>query len=145
MKQERIYKTILNGDKSEVLSISLEVLLKTIPSSVYRDLNWALLWFEAMVSNKFVYDLLPFENEIKNSSNGKLFSFEELLELSQEIKQGIEILIIADPDQNNLRKYESDEEMQKICFLTAELVDSSYWEISTRSEQLISILKQDLD
>jgi hypothetical protein len=116
-----------------VLSISLKDILSLLKKTDSEGYSWGILWFDAIVNDLFPFDLSAFEKEINIENGVKRCSFQELLELSKSIGQGINILVVGDPSKYNVKKYEDDELMKEKCKIVLELVDSSYWEVSTDS------------
>ena len=62
---------------------------------------------------------------------------QELLDIAKKIDQLIELVLIGDEDENNLHKLEDDVSIKQQCLFFIELVDSSYWEISSKDKSYI--------
>lgn len=131
--EEEKTQLTLYGDKDKVLSVSLDDILSLLKKTDSEGYSWGILWFDAIVNDLFPFDLLAFEKEINKEGNVKVCSFQELLELSKGIRQGLNILVVGDPNKDNVKRYENDELMKEECKIVMELVDSSYWEVSTDS------------
>lgn len=132
----------INGDDSDILSVRLEDLLNCYDRNE-GDIFWGLLWLDVVMRPEVGYNVLELENEINNSDFGKEISLEKLLEFCSQISQAINILVVGDKDQNNIRKFEVDELMYAKCKYVLELVDSSYWIVhSNNSAFLDNILEK---
>ena len=73
-----------------------------------------------------------------------MLDWKELFELSNRFNQIIEVLIIGDHDSANLHRYSTDVEMHKKCNYTLELVDSSYWIVTSKDENSIRRMESTL-
>lgn len=91
------------------------------------------------------FPMLDFEKKVKESKNGQLTSLENLIELGEACSQIIEILLIADMDRNKLKRYGSDAEMKKSCQYSIELIDSSFWELTSKDEKFLLNLSRKFD
>lgn len=116
----------IHGNNSSILSVSLKDVLDCVSSK--PELHWTILWFEGIGGFK-EFSALEFERLIKNSSKGHSLQMEELYTLSDSLDQLLEIIVIGDRDESNLKRYDSDDDMIQNCDLVLELVDSSYWVI----------------
>lgn len=116
----------INGDDSDILSVRLEDLLNCYDRNG-DDIFWGLLWLDVVMRPATGYNVHKLEDEINNSDFGKEISLEKLLEFSSQISQAINILLVGDKDQKNIRKSQADELMYAKCEYVLELVDSSYW------------------
>lgn len=114
----------INGDDSNVLSVELRDVLNCIDQD--NKAAWSLLWLDATVilGNK---PSLAENNKINKSETATIVTWEELLKLSSQITQTIDIVVIGDKDLSNIRRYYTDEQMYNNCDYTIELIDSSYW------------------
>ena len=94
---------------------------------------------EAIMKNNSFYHIVELEEEISNSISGYIMQWEELVELSNQIFQTIEILLVGDKDfKNNL----TEEEMRVTYNYYIELIDSSFWEISSNDFLFLEKVKQ---
>lgn len=124
-----------------VLAVNLSDILCRIPDGEHY--TWSLLWVTATGKDGDA-NVLDFEQEVNKASNGLLLTWSELLELSERFYQIIELLVIADEDKSNLRRYDTDEEMYDSCSYVLELVDSSYWIVSIKNDIARQRLKSEL-
>ena len=73
-----------------------------------------------------------------------MFDWGKLIDLSDRFYQIIELLVIGDQDKSNLHRYSTDEEMYDKCSYVLELVDSSYWIVSTKNDSIGQRIKSEL-
>ncbi|WBM74098.1 hypothetical protein [Saprospira grandis] len=137
--QNTIKITSLN---STVLEIELLDILSNIDTP--EKYKWSILWLEAMAKDED-FPMLDFEKKVNESKNGQFTSSQNLIELGEACTQIIEILLIADMDRNKLKRYESDSEMKKSCQYCIELIDSSFWEITSKDENFLLKLREKFD
>ncbi len=123
---------ILKGNNNETLSISLYDILIQIENFNYY--KWKILWIEGI---SLQLNMLEFENIVNKSEDGLLVTPQELLDIAKKIDQLIELVLIGDEDENNLHKLEDDVSIKQQCLFFIELVDSSYWEISSKDKNYI--------
>ena len=127
----------IKGIENSLLSVSLTDILELVnDGSVYK---WKILWLEGTGVIK-EGNIIDFEKKINNSESGYFIEFPELFQLSRDLDQILEVLLIASADIECLRRYESDKVMVESCSICIELVDSSYWEISSDDELFINSL-----
>lgn len=132
---------IIKGDKSIVLSVSLFDILEQLDKA--EAYFWKILWLEAK-GELIKGNILELEEEINNSENGYIINFPELIKFAERIDQIIEIVIIGSANIDFLRRYEADEDMKDSCDYCIELVDSSYWLISSVDSKFIALLIRNL-
>lgn len=122
----------INGNESPILSVGLVDVLSCVRDG--EGIEWGLLWLEAVGELAGRKSMIDLDKEINNSENGVMVTWEELIELSNQIIQGINLLIIGDRENVNIKKYIIDKEMYSSCDYTIELIDSSYWIIHSNNE-----------
>ena len=129
-------KLLLKGNNDEnVLSLSFEDILNCINRpNLY---HWKILWFEGVW--KLNDSIIDFENKIKKSETGIEYKFIELIELSRNLEQLLEIILIGDTNKDNLKRFTNDNDMYEKCQFVIELIDTSYWEFT--SDDTITIGK----
>ncbi|WP_343691969.1 hypothetical protein [Chitinophaga sp.] len=134
-------KIIIRGSSSEILDVQLSDILNCIDCG---DLFlWSLQWITA-VGKPGDEEVLSFEESVNKSSNGLLYSWRELLDLANRFYQIIELLVCGDKDQMSLRRYENDEEIILSYDYVFELVDSSYWLVSSNDDSAILRMQREL-
>ena len=130
---KEIFEIILKIDNDKVSQNSLSDILKLIDKDTPK-LLWKILWFEGMMPESN-FNVVEFENQIKNSDSGVFTTLDELENLCNTA-QIFEILIIGDFEESNLKRFENDEEMYKKCFVSIEMSDSSFWIVHTKNKEI---------
>jgi hypothetical protein len=130
-------KLILKGNNKSNLSISFSNVLSKIRNG--QEYKWKILYLEATTETDL--DIIDLEEKIRESELGYLISWEDLVMLSNQIYQTIEVLLIGDMHLHNLKRYVSENEMYLNCNFCFELVDSSYWEISCKDVAILNEIK----
>lgn len=96
-----------------------------------ESLNWSLLYLEARGNLGRGNSLIDLEKKINKSENGLRVDNSELTELSNNLDEIVDILMIGATDVSELVRYECDATMYQKCECTVEMVDSDYWLITT--------------
>lgn len=134
-------RIIVSGSSSKVLDVELSDILNCIENgSLFL---WSLHWITA-VGMPGDEEVLSFEESVNGSPNGVLYNWSELLDLANRFHQVIELLVCGDQNEMSLRRYEDDEEMMLNCDYVFELVDSSYWLVSSNDENAIRRMQREL-
>jgi hypothetical protein len=128
------------GDDKEVLSVELKNVLECVVNG--NQCEWSILWLEAI--GNIGKSIPEFEKEISNSEKGVLVTWESLLELSGKFDQVIELLLIGDKSISKLKRYSGNEEMYSNCEYVIELIDSSYWLVHSKNEEVLTQMKNNL-
>ncbi|MGQ8869683.1 hypothetical protein [Myroides sp. TSA_177.3] len=122
-------KILLFGDSNEdILSINLGDILCFINTA--KELNWKIVWIEGVSVKGF--DMLAFEAEVKK---GLKVSYDELIDLNKKIVQIYDLVLVGDKENIEDKKEEN-------CDYIIELIDSSFWEITSKNEEFIEKLRQ---
>lgn len=132
----------------EVYRISLN--LKTVGLSkalaVFKNqlgLNWSLLYIYASSRAESGLNILQIENAARTRESGIIYQYEDLMKLLLNLEQLWEIQIVGASNPENLKHYESDEEMWTSCEVIIELFDTGILEIiSHQRKPLEEILTQ---
>lgn len=125
------------GNSSDILSIRLKDILNCFRNK--EDYYWSLLWIDGVITKDNIKKILNFssvidlENSINKSKNGLRISIDNLSEIDTSTYQILNLLLIADSNVENLRRFESDDDMYNECSIVIELVDGNYWEICTNN------------
>lgn len=128
---------ILDKDNG-VLNVQLYDILKEISNgSLFA---WSILCLEASGNLGSDKSILEFEKGINESERGLFITWEELNMLSKKFHQIINMVLLGCKDKNFLRRYEHDREMCETCDIVIDMMDSSYWEVFSKDEQLINRL-----
>lgn len=122
-------KTItIKGNDNDILNVELLDILKLIPNG--ENYQWKILWINGVSKDCNKFDILSFEKKVK--INGLKISFKELEKLSLKLQQLIEFVLIG--KKNDIDKIDISNEdtfLKNKCDFFIELIDSSYWEITT--------------
>lgn len=127
----------LYGNNNNVLSINLIDILSKIKN--IDEYYWKLIWLEGV---SYKIDILTLENEVNKSSDGLLVNSSELLAMSSSFYQLIELILIGNKTIDSLHKLEDDSVMKKNNDFFIELIDSSYWEITSKDNSFIEALEK---
>lgn len=103
-------------------------------------LHWSILNLYASGHLGEGKSIVDFENQILKSEKGFFISWNDLISLSNKFWEIIQILIIGCKDEKLLHRYESDQEMYETCDIVIELIDSAFWEVFSKDEDLINRL-----
>jgi|GEM_PF-475509 len=133
-------KFVFKGSEANCLNISFKDILLQAESYI-EDYHWCLLWFEATTSDR-EFNIIEFENTVKQSQNGILISYRSLVDLSVKIDQTLELFLIGDKDESIIRNYNKNTNSINAGSISIELIDSSYWEISTGDKRLIDSFRR---
>lgn len=133
-----MYSIKIDQQEKGVLTASLRDILTEVKDG--EKLSWRILWLIG-VGKLEGTTMLAFENKVKESVNGWPFEWEELLSFSKAVDQIIEVLIIGDSENSSLKRYEDDKTMRENCAYVFELIDSSYWLISSKDEEFLKRVK----
>lgn len=123
-----------------VVSVELPDILEEIPNG--NLFHWSILCLEAMGHLEEGKSIPVFEKQIGDSEKGLFIDWNDLNTLSKKFYQIIDITLIGCKDKNLLRRYKNDQEMYETCDMIIEMIDSSYWEIFSKDDQLINRLSK---
>jgi len=129
-------KKIENG----VLTITMNDIVCLIPE--IENYNWKVLWIDAIsyrIKELHLPDGINYMKElmdiINNSSNGYSIESGTLLALSERLEQLVEFVLVGDRNKENLIEVLDDEKLKQKVEFFIELVDGSYWEITSKNER----------
>lgn len=121
-----------------VISVQLTDILEEIYDG---DLfYWSILYLYSVGHLGEGKSLPEFEKQIFDSENGFFISWMELNALAKKFYQVYDITLIACSNKEFLKRYTNDLEMYETCDICIEMVDSSYWEVFSKNENLIARL-----
>ena len=138
--KERLY--IKGRSDLKILEIKLEEILTFFINK--NSPHWNLLWLDGVGHSK-EDNIMRLINNINKSEKGTIYKVDELIELSKKFFQELEVLIVGDKSFKKLKKYNSDKEMREECQYTVELVDGSYWDITSNDVDFLIYLKNNFD
>lgn len=101
------------------------------------NLHWSILTLEAigdLGDNKSPPEL---EKQIADCPDGLRITWNELCKLAKTFEQVVDILVIRCENVNDIRRYQSDEELHLSCKIVIECFDSSYWRVYSRYQEII--------
>jgi len=128
---------ILKGNNEHFLSVSLHDILSQIEN--INTYIWKLIWIEG-VSRQI--NILELEEMVNKSADGLLIDSKDLLNMSILFDDLMEVVLLGDKDEGNLHKLENDDDIKVKCEYFIELIDSSYWEITSQNESFIKNIKK---
>lgn len=133
---------VLNPDNNEgYLSIDLTDILTQIEN--ITNYKWKLLWIDG-TSHTGGANMLELEKNVNDSKDGLPILGSQLLPFSELFSQLYELILIGDKDEEQLVKLEDEEQMKENCEFFIELVDSSYWEITSKNKDFNENIKMNL-
>jgi hypothetical protein len=103
-------------------------------------LNWSILYFYGTGHLKNGTSIPAFEEETNRSEKGLLINWKDLNLLAINLWDIFDSLIIGCRKQEMISRYTNDQEMYESCDIVIEMVDSSYWEVFSKDEDLINRL-----
>ena len=124
--------------KNRIVCVELPDILKEIHNG--SSLHWSILYLCASGHLGEGKSIPEFEKQIYDSEKGFFIKWEDLNSLSNKFYEVIDIIIIGCTSKELLLRYENDQEMYETCDLVIEMVDSSYWEVFSKDEELINRL-----
>lgn len=119
---------LFGNPKDDILSIKLIDILHLVNNP--KEIHWKICWIEGISIKGF--DMLAFETEVKK---GLKVSYDELIDLNKKIVQIYDLVLVGDRE-NTEGKNEKD------CDYIIELIDSSFWEVTSKNEEFIDTLRQ---
>lgn len=128
---------ILKGEDKDILTLPLQKILALIEDiNIYK---WKLIWIDYdSCSDK----LAEFKEKVNNSEDGILLDPQELLHAPYLFDNLFDTVLLGDKNNENLHKLNNDNEMKMKCEFFIELVDCSYWEITTKNQSFMQNIKR---
>jgi hypothetical protein len=121
------------GSRSDFLSVGLNDILFSIKNR--SDYKWAIAWIDGIGLEGTFFE--KFSKEINDAVTVLPVTLEELIIIASKIDQLFDVMIIADRSIDNLRKFNNFEEASTTCALVLELIDSSYWLITSKNKEFL--------
>ena len=119
---------LLGNSNDNILSIKLVDILCLVDNP--KALIWRILWIEGVSIKGF--DMLAFEAEVKK---GLKVNYDELIDLNKKIVQIYDLVLVGD-------KENIDDKNEGNCDYIIELIDSSFWEVTSKNKEFIEKLRQ---
>jgi hypothetical protein len=69
-------------------------------------------------------------------------SWDEVCKIDEWVFQFIDLIIIGDRNIENLKRYEDEDEIIENCQYLLELVDNTFWEISSKDLEFLNRVKK---
>ena len=101
------------------------------------SLYWSILYLDTTGDLGEGKSIPVFQDQIYASEKGIFISWKELNALSQKFWDLMDITLIAVKDISFLHRYNDDKEMFENCDIVIKMIDSSYWIVFSKDEQLI--------
>ena len=133
-------KGIRIGDLNEsgIISAKLSDILEEIPNG--NLFHWSILFLDSMGNLGEGKSIPEFEKQIFDSEKGFFIDWNDLNILSKKFDEIVDITLMGCRDRNLLYRYSNDTEMYRACDIVIKMVDSSYWEVFSKDEELINRL-----
>ena len=128
----------ISDEKNEIISFKLPDILKEIKNG--NDFHWAILDFDGSGALGEDKPIPGFKRQILDSENGYFISWDELFSLSFKFWEIVDITLIGCKNQKLLKFYEDEIEMYETCDIVIEMIDSSFWQVFSKDEELINRL-----
>lgn len=99
--------------------------------------HWSILDLYAMGDLGTGRSIPDFEEEVIESERGISIEWQELVFLAKHIEQIYDIVLLGCLNPDQIKRYQTDEEMYEACDIVIVMFDSSYWELFTKDKNLI--------
>ena len=83
-----------------------------------------------------------FERQIAESPDGLLVTWNELCELSEKLKEVINVVIIGYKNRRDIQKHHNERELLSSCDIVIEAFDSSYWRVYAKDQAVIDRIEE---
>ena len=103
-------------------------------------LNWSILHLYTTGHLGEGRSIPEFEGQIAAAENGVFITWIDLNILSNKLWDIMDITLIGCKEKNLLRRFPTDQEMYEKCDIVIEKIDSSYWEVFSKDQDLIKRL-----
>ena len=135
----KITKGIRILDKQgRIVSVDMPDILMEVDNGDY--FYWSILSIDGNGYLRIDQEFLDLIENIRNSPNGVVVTWEELNMFSKSFEQIIDSIIIGCKDKSLLHRYEEDQEMYETCDFVINMFDSSFWEVFSKDDQFINKL-----
>jgi hypothetical protein len=121
---------------NRVVCVELPDILKEIQNGNF--LHWSILYLYASGHLGEGKSIPTFIEQINESKRGFFINWKDLNSLANKLYEVIDILIIGCRDEKLLTRYQNDKQMYETCDIVIEMIDSGYWEIFSKNENLIN-------
>ena len=124
--------------KNGIVSVNLSDVLEAVPHG--NIFHWSILFLYASGHLGEGKSIPAFEKQIYDSEKGFFIDWNDLNMLSKKFYQIIDITLIGCKNKNLLHRYDTDQKMHETCDIVIEMIDSNYWEVFSKDEELINCL-----
>lgn len=126
---------MLNENRFLIVSLD-DILIKICNGNKFF---WNILWIEDAFSEK-ISDL---SKKINHSPDGFGLSWDMLLELNKQFALLTDITLMGNQDASKNRRYINERTMYESCDIVIQLIDSGYWFVYSKNEELLNKLWKD--
>lgn len=128
---------IRDSNADGLLTVKLRDVLRVVEPEG-RDLTWSILDLEARSDpDKFKGNLLEIEQKVRESPQGLIFTWDELVTFAHALIEVVDAVIVACKDQKLIPSLKPGDEVFAQCEFGIEAVDSSVWRVYARDDQLL--------
>ena len=128
---------ILDNNR-RIVCVELPDILSEIPNG--NDFFWSILYLYASGNLGEGKSMLEFTKQVNISEKGLAILWNDLKSLGDKFYEVIDLILIACKDKSLLHRYEEDQEMYETCDIVINMFDSSFWEVFSKDDQLITKL-----
>jgi hypothetical protein len=98
---------------------------------------WSILFIDAVSYLKDSSDMFAFQEEVNELERGFFINWKDLNAFSKKCGQVIDIMILGTKDKNLILRYEDEQDAYEACDIVIQMIDSSYWQVFSKDEDLI--------
>ena len=124
--------------ENNTVSVALSDILNEI--RVPEAFQWSILYLSATGNLGEGISMSALQEKINKSNKGLLIDWDELNLLAKKFFQIIDITIISCVNVSYLHRDATDQEMYEKCNTVIEMIDSGYWEVFSKDNDLIERL-----
>lgn len=132
---------IKDCDERGILSVKFKEILEDI--NVFEgNLQLALYELEASVVPPGIPGFSNLLEQINNSVNGYLISWDKLVKLAEGLNQVVDLVLVGSNSSKCFVAYENENYWIEQFNICVEMLDGDYWEIYTSNEDLVKNLSE---
>lgn len=124
--------------KDKILIPTLSDILDEIGNS--SSLYWCILGVDGTINQTQCVSFFELVNKINNSAEGKVVSFQELINISNAFYQMFEARVLGSKDIGHLKRYSNEGKMYETCNIVIDLIDCVCWEVFAKDKEIIERL-----
>lgn len=107
--------------------------------------HWRMLHFHSLGSSDSEFNVPRFEHLAITSEHGLAMTWGEVQKLGSIVRQTIDCLLIGDENEDQLRRYKTDEEQYAASGIVLERIDGDDWEIHAKNPAIIERIARHFD